>query len=165
MDSAAAWNGNWAWSLPLVALTVMLHVVGLGFANVQLLRIMTGLKGSRHFVTIFALVIGVTTIWATILHAIEASIWAAAYRLLGALADSKSAMLYSLSAITTYGHSELFLAEHWRLMGALEALNGIILIGLTTAFMYGAIQRVWPVEERELHAPRMPWSRPKGARE
>ena len=165
MDSAAAWNGNWAWSLPLIALTVMLHVVGLGLANVQLLRIMTGLKGRRHFVYVFALVMGMTTIWATVLHAIEAGMWAAAYRLLGALADSKSAMLYSLSAITTYGHSELFLAEHWRLMGALEALNGIILIGLTTAFMYGTIQRVWPVEERELHAPRAPRSSRKDAME
>jgi hypothetical protein len=67
--------------------------------------------------------------------------------------------LYSLSAITTYGHSELFLTERWRLMGALEALNGIILIGLTTALMYGLIQRVWPVENRAL--PQMPWSRRK----
>ena len=73
------------------------------------------------------------------LHAIEAGIWAAAYRLLGALPDNKSAILYSLSAITTYGHSEIFLTDRWRLMGALEALNGIILIGLTTALMYGLI--------------------------
>jgi hypothetical protein len=92
---------------------------------------------------------GVTAMWATFLHAVEAGVWAVAYRILGALPDSKSAMLYSLSAITTYGHSELFLAEHWRLMGALEALNGIMLFGLTTAFMYGMIQRVWPIERRQ----------------
>jgi hypothetical protein len=45
------------------------------------------------------------------------------------------------------------------LMGALEALNGLILFGLTTAFMYGMIQRVWPIEERELHAFPLFWSR------
>ena len=38
---------------------------------------------------------------ATALHEIEAATWAAAYRLLGALPDTKSAMLYSLSAMTT----------------------------------------------------------------
>jgi hypothetical protein len=50
--------------------------------------------------------------------------------------------------MTTYGHADLYLADHWRLMGTLEALNGILLFGLTTAFMYGMIQRVWPVEHR-----------------
>jgi hypothetical protein len=49
-------------------------------------------------------------------------------------------------AITT-----LYLAAHWRLMGALEALNGMLLFGLTTAFLYGLIQRVWPVELRVWH--------------
>ena len=35
-------------------------------------------------------------------------------------------------------------------MGALEALNGVILIGLTTALLYGLIQRVWPVENQSI---------------
>jgi hypothetical protein len=159
MDSASAWNGNWAWSIPLIVLTVLIHVLGLGLFNVKMVQVLTAAKSSRHFIFAFALGIGVTTIWATLLHAIEAGIWAAAYRFLGALPDGKSAILYSLSAITTYGHSELFLSERWRLMGALEALNGIILIGLTTALMYGLIQGVWPVESRRL--PGMPWSRRK----
>ncbi len=42
-------------------------------------------------------------------------------------------MLYSLNAITTYGHSDVHLSGHWQLMGALEALNGMLLFGLTTA--------------------------------
>jgi hypothetical protein len=91
---------------------------------------------------------GVTTLLATGLLALEAGIWAGAYRILGAMPDNHSAMLYSLSAITSYGHAEVFLAKHWRLMGALEALNGMLLFGLTTAFLYGHIQRVWPAEHK-----------------
>ena len=140
-------------------LTVLIHVLGLGLFNVKMVQVLTAVKSSRHFLFAFALGFGATAIWATLLHAIEAGIWAAAYRFLGALPDGKSAILYSLSAITTYGHSELFLSERWRLMGALEALNGIILIGLTTALMYGLIQGVWPVESRTL--PGLPWSRRK----
>jgi hypothetical protein len=163
MDSASAWNSNWAWSVPLIALTVLIHVIGLGLFNVKMVQVLTVVKDRRYFIYAFALGIGVTTIWATLLHTVEAGIWAAAYRLLGALPDGKSAILYSLSAITTYGHSEIFLTERWRLMGALEALNGIILIGLTTALMYGLIQRVWPVESRP--SPRLPWpSREKAAK-
>ncbi len=162
MDNAASWNGNWAWSLPLIVVNVIFHVIGLGFMNVKMLQWLSIAKEHRYFVYLFAVVMGITTILATVLHGVEAGIWAAAYRALGALPDNKSALLYSLSAITTYGHSELYLASHWRLMGALEALNGVILIGLTTAFMYGMIQRVWPVEKREWHAPPMPWVKQEG---
>jgi hypothetical protein len=163
IDGGAVWNTSWAWSIPLIVLTVIIHVIGLGLFNVKMVQVLTEARGRPHFMFVFALGIGSTAIWATLLHAIEAGIWAAAYRLLGALPDGETAMLYSLSAITTYGHSQLFLADHWRLMGALEALNGVILIGLTTARVYGLIQRVWPVEARAL--PHTPWSKPQNAAE
>jgi hypothetical protein len=53
-------------------------------------------------------------------------------------------MLYSLSAMTTYGHSSLLLEDKWRLMGATEALNGWLLFGLSTAFLFSMIQEVSP---------------------
>jgi hypothetical protein len=148
MSDASVWNGSWAWALPLLAVTVIVHVIGLGAVNVRVLRLLMLVRRRRHFVSAFALVMGVATLWATFLHAIEASIWAVAFQFLGGLPDGKTAMLYSLSAFTTYGHAALTLAPHWQLMGAIEALNGIILIGLTTAFLYGALQRVWPINAR-----------------
>jgi uncharacterized integral membrane protein len=30
---ALAWDANWAWSLPLIVVTVIFHVVGLTFIN------------------------------------------------------------------------------------------------------------------------------------
>jgi hypothetical protein len=148
MDSATAWNGNWAWSLPLIVLTVIFHVIGLGLFNAKLDEFLDARKDHRRYDFIFVMVMGTIAMWATFLLAVEAGVWAVAYRSLGALPDSRSALLYSLSAITTYGHADTFLAKHWQLMGALEALNGIMLFGLTTAFMYGMIQRVWPIERR-----------------
>lgn len=153
MNDALTWDGNWAWSLPLVMLTVIFHVIGLGLFNVQMICLEEKIEGRRRYEATFVIVMGVTTVWTTILIGIEAGVWATAYRILGAIPDLRTAMLYSLSAITTYGHSEIFLAEHWRLMGALEALNGIMLFGLTTAFMYGMIQRVWPLERRRGYTP------------
>lgn len=77
-------------------------------------------KPTRNFIPKFALVIGSTALLATVLHGIESAIWAAAYRVLGALPDNRLAMLYSLSAMTTYGHADLYLKDQWQLMGALE---------------------------------------------
>lgn len=72
-----------------------------------------------------------------------------AYVVLGASADPRTAMLYSLSAMTSYGHANIFLEPHWQLMGALEVLNGMMLFGLTTAFLFSVLTKHWPA-----HAPR-----------
>ena len=92
---------------------------------------------------------GPTALSATILHGIDGFIWAGAYHLVGALHDNKSAMLYSLNAMTSYGHENLKLGSQWQLMGALAALNGWILFGLTTAFLFTVMQRAWPRTRKE----------------
>jgi hypothetical protein len=148
---AGAWSANWAWSLPLIVLNVVIHVIGLGLINGSVVRILSGTMERRGFMVEFAVVMGVTALLATVLHGIEAAIWASAYRLLGALPDARSAMLYSLSAITSYGHANLFLEAQWQLMGALEALNGMLLFGLTTAFLFAMTQKVWPLGSRGPH--------------
>jgi len=154
VDGDIPWDSNWAWSLPLIVLNVILHVIGLGFINASVAGALNGKRESRHFLLMFSLVMGAITLAATALHTVEAATWAAAYRALGALPDAKSAMLYSLSAMTTFGHANLYLAAHWQLMGALESLNGVLLFGLTTAFLYGMIQLVWPIESRRWRGPR-----------
>jgi hypothetical protein len=55
----------------------------------------------RRFLPRFVVVIGVAALLGTLLHGIEVANWAAAYRLLGALPNNKSAMLYPLSAMTS----------------------------------------------------------------
>jgi hypothetical protein len=111
---AGAWSGNWAWSLPLIVVNVVIHVIGLGLINGSVVRVLSGARERRRFMPTFALVMGVPALLATVLHGIEAATWATAYLLLGALPDTKSAMLYSLSAMTSYGHANLFLEEQWR---------------------------------------------------
>ena len=150
------WSNNWAWALPLIVFTVILHVVVLGLINTRVVAQLRKYRDRRRFMLRFVLVMGITTFLATLLHASEAAIWAWAYHELGALPNIRLALLYSLSALTTYGHAELYLARHWQLMGALEALNGLLLFGLTTAFLYAHVQRVWPLDSRD-GAPHSSW--------
>jgi hypothetical protein len=105
----------------------------------------------RHLNIVFILVMGAATLLGTVLHGIEAGIWALAFLGLGALPNFKSAMLYSLNAMTSYGHTNISLEDHWHLMGALEALNGWLLFGLTTAFLFAVMQKVMRIANREEH--------------
>jgi hypothetical protein len=122
---------------------VVIHVLGLGLIGRRALRASSVIGQHRYSVTGFVIFVGATTLLATCLHGIEALIWARAFRLLGAVPDLKSALLYSLNAITSYGHTTLTLEPKWQLMGALEALNGWLLFGLTTAFLFSIIEKVW----------------------
>lgn len=139
----SGWSANWAWGLPLIVGTVLFHVAGLGLVRQRTKRF-SARSIKRHYPTAaFIIVMGGATLLATSLHAIEAGIWAVAYLGLRALPDFKSAMLFSLDAITSYGHVNLNLEQHWHLMGSLEALNGWLLFGLTTAFLFGMLDEVW----------------------
>jgi len=139
-----SWIADWIWSLPLIVLSLVIHVFGLALIYERVVGIMSRTEKRRH--GFFTLVLITTVLLITVLHAMEGAIWAVAYLFLGALSDTRSAMLYSISAMTTYGHEGLRLEDHWQLMGTLEALDGMLLFGLTTAFLFAMIQKVWVPE-------------------
>ena len=43
-------------------------------------------------------------------------------------------MLYSLEAMISYERLAIYPEDRWRLLGAIEAVNGLLLFDLTTAF-------------------------------
>jgi len=75
-----------------------------------------------------------------LLHGIEAAIWAVAYLWLGALDSPGAAILYSVDSMTTRGASGVMLQTHWQMMGALEAADGMLLFGISTAFIFTVMQ-------------------------
>jgi len=143
-DDHRTWSADWIWGCPLIVVTVIFHVLGIGYISQKAILICGNVTKYRHPTVRFAGVVGATALLATVLHAAETAIWAVAYLFVGALPDSRSAMLYSLGAMTTYGHQSLYLEDRWRLLGTIEALNGWLLFGLSTAFLFWLIQEVSP---------------------
>jgi hypothetical protein len=140
-NDISPWGVDWAWGMPIIIVTVIFHAYFLGLVNRDITLRLKHAESRFTFVSVF--VIGGTALAATMLHGFEALVWAIAYLILGASANIKSAMLYSMSAITSYGHANLYLEPRWQMMGALEALDGWIVFGLTTAFLFAVIQRAW----------------------
>ena len=75
-------------------------------------------------------------------------LWAAAYWWLGALSSPTDAILYSVDSMSTRGASGLVLERHWRMMGALEATDGMLLFGISTAYIFAILQAYWPLMTR-----------------
>jgi hypothetical protein len=142
VDAPLPWIADWAWGLPLIVLTVLIHSFGLAMISEVVSGPFNRWSQRRHPIVVFVVVTGTATFLATCLHGIEAFIWAFVYTLLGAIPSYRMAALYSLNAMTSYGHTNVTLADHWHLMGAMEALNGWLLFGLTTAFLFGVLDKV-----------------------
>jgi hypothetical protein len=53
------------------------------------------------------------------------------------------ALFYSLDSMSTRGASGLTLQRPWRLMGALEAVDGMLLFGVSTAYLFSLMQVYW----------------------
>jgi hypothetical protein len=139
----------WTWGLSLIAVTIAIHamcVVLMALAGIGIrARLETRKLGLRHLIPITIGIVGAVGLLLAVLHGIEAAIWAAAYVWLGALDSYKDAILYSIDSMTTRGASGLTLERHWLTMGALEAADGMLLFGISTAYIFAVMQLYWPM--------------------
>jgi voltage-gated potassium channel Kch len=74
---------------------------------------------------------------------LESLLWAVAYLQVGAITGLEEALYFSIVTFTTLGYGDIVLDEGWRLLAALEAANGIIMFGWTTALIFTSVQRVY----------------------
>jgi hypothetical protein len=119
-------------------------VVTMAFAGLSLrAQLETRSLNLWNLIAIQICVIGVIGLLLAVLHGICA-IWAAAYLWLGALDSPTDALLYSVDAMSTReGAAGLTLQRPWQMMGALEAVNGMLLFGISTAYVFAVMQVYW----------------------
>lgn len=130
----------------LIAVTLAIHAAGCALIAIVLVRMRFGVRFRRWFlhswvgaVTAIALV-GIAL---ALLHGLEATLWALAYLYLGALPTPADALLYSVDSMVTRGASGLTLSSRWAMMGALEAADGMLLFGISTALLVMVMQRTF----------------------
>ena len=140
-------NPSWGWGLSLIALTIAIHSAAVVMMAFMAIRIRTRLENRRHALwkLIAALICMIVLIGLllAVLHAIECTIWAAAYWWLGALDSFLEALLYSVDSMSTRGASGLTLQPHWKMLGALEAVDGMLLFGVSAAYIFAVMQAYW----------------------
>ena len=81
------------------------------------------------------------------LHTIEIWTYAILYAAVGALPTFDDALYFSTTTYSTLGYGDVVLPRAWRLVGAIEGANGIILLGWSTAFFVSVINRIRLFEE------------------
>ena len=90
------------------------------------------------------------------LHTLEIWLYAVLYLALGALPSIEPALYFSTVTFVAVGYGDLVLPTTWRMLSAIEAANGVILIAWSTAFLFSVTGRLRLLEHN--------WLEPKKAR-
>ena len=135
----------------MVTATVMIHLVGLGLLMGLLRhhaqRLMTPLVRFNQAAIILGAAMGLFA-----LHTLEIWIYAIAYASMHAIGTFEDALYYSTATYTTLGYGDALIGRGWRIFGAIESANGIILLGWSTAFFVSVVQRLRAFEHDWLSA-------------
>jgi len=119
----------------MIAFTVVVHTMGIiGF--ITYLKFMNfRALGHRNYVGLVRrLVLVVLGIF--FVHALEIWSWAFLYLWLEQFESMERALYFSTVTFTTLGYGDITLDERWQLLSSFEAANGIILFGVSTAFVF-----------------------------
>ena len=139
---------SWTVGLSLIVLTIAIHTTGVVMMAFGLqarirVRVDEHMDDPRRLIPIAIGHIGAVALILAALHGLESVLWASAFRWLGALGSFTDASVYSLATMTTLDMPELAVASRYRMISALEAVNGVLLFGISTAFIFAVMQAYW----------------------
>ncbi len=132
--------------LVTIVITILIHGSGTTLWLRFLVRHQVDANGlllpNRRFV-----LLACTAVLMILLHLLEVMLWALVYRLVAPaeLPDWETATYFSVVTFTSLGYGDITLSSQWRLLSGLQAIDGIVLLGWTTAFLFAVLQRSWAV--------------------
>ena len=121
--------------------TILIHAMPMG-ATIWFVRRerQIGHTG-RGFWTDTGIIVPVVLL-AMVAHLIEIALWAIVFLVCGEFGDIGTAYYHSAVNFTTLGYGDVLLSPHWRMLGPLEAANGMLMFGVSTAQVFTVIVRL-----------------------
>jgi hypothetical protein len=132
-----------------VLCTIFIHALALGvtvnFFRYEKRRGRVG-AGLRIDLTIFVLVIS----FAFIAHLVEIALWAKVLVVCGEFQQFGIAFYHSAVNYTTLGYGDIIMTPSWRMLGPLEATDGALMFGVSTAMIFAVIARLMQAHFEDL---------------
>lgn len=132
----------------IVSVSLVIHVAGILLMAGWLLRRRDDLErtaSTRHLavliVTLFAAVM--------FLHLIQTSLWAIFFYTQNLFSDFETSLYFSMVSFATIGYGDVLLPRKWRLLGVIEGFSGVLLCGISTAFIFAVINAVFQFRLRQ----------------
>ncbi len=92
------------------------------------------------------IVLIVTSLFLLLLNCSQAILWALMYFYIPNITEFESleqAVYFSFVTFTTLGYGDITVHTDFRILSGIEAINGMLLIGWSTALIYATMQAIW----------------------
>jgi Ion channel len=84
----------------------------------------------------------IVTLITVAMHLTQIALWALIFLACGEVSTFEKAFYLSAQNYTSLGYGDVILSERWRLLGPLEAINGLLLFGLSTALLFAVMSHL-----------------------
>lgn len=131
--------GPLALSLLVILATIFVHALPLN-ATVNLFRAekKIGRAGAGFWIDMS--IVARVMLYALLAHLIEIALWAWLFVMCGQFHQFAPAYYHSAVNFTTLGYGDVVMTPQWRLLGPLEAADGMLMFGVSTAMVFAVIQ-------------------------
>jgi hypothetical protein len=99
-----------------------------------------GLVGAGLWIDVAT--ISVVIFFVFVAHLIEIALWAVLFVMCGEFPEFATAYYHSFVNYTSLGYGDVIMTPLWRLLGPLEAANGALMFGVSTAIIFAVIERL-----------------------
>lgn len=82
-------------------------------------------------------------------HLVQVAIWAWLFIQVGEFGDFTTAFYHSMVNFASLGYGDLVMNEEWRLLGAIEASNGVLMFGLSAGTLLSVMTYLLRSRRRE----------------
>jgi len=121
-------------SAGLVVVTTFLHAIFIGLATTLMRLFIVNVPGPIRFIRdLVALVL--VGLWLMFAHFVEIAAWAYTYLHYDVVVGLETAFYFSSVCYTTLGLGGVEVAEEWKLLPGANAANGLLLFGISAAFL------------------------------
>lgn len=141
--------------LPVICLCLVLEAVFVGYCLRYYAKYSLSHqydRGARTDIVLLSVVMLLTLLG----NFLQMIIWALLFLLLGEFGDFRTSLYHSGVNFATLGYGDIVMSERWRLLGPLEAANGILMFGVSTAVMTAAVMDVIKSHMADPRPPRAP---------
>lgn len=125
----------------VIAATTFIHGVFVAAAAAGFRAAKSRMQGMLRFLRDTAVLI-ILVLWLMFAHMLEIGLWAWVFYGHGMFDDWETALYFSGASFTTLGFGDVLLPHEWRLLSGAEAANGLLLFGLSAAFLFEAVRRL-----------------------
>jgi hypothetical protein len=141
----------------LVALgTLLVSLLSYGMATALIVHLVVrlirkGYAGLGFWKNVTVMMI--VSLATALVHLIQIALWALVILMCGETSSFENAFYCSAQNYTALGYGDIVFSQPWRLLGPMEAINGLLLFGLSTAVMFAVMSRLIATRLHLQHLP------------